>query len=114
MVAVAMEAGRIPRCAAMSEPAASIYLAWRHGRCPCCGGPLDAWEDLQGVVTECVALAELVRMCGRCVANEHGRDSDRFVPVLLECIARRTDAPLDALLDEIGIEASERQVRDRP
>jgi hypothetical protein len=89
----------------MSEPAASIYLSWRRGRCPCCGGPLVAWEDRQGTVTECLTLGELVRMCGRCVANEHGRESDRFVPVLLECIARRTDAPLDALLDEIGNEA---------
>jgi hypothetical protein len=77
--------------------AASIWRSWVAGRCPCCGGPLKT--SANGV--HCLALAELVVMCGRCVENEHGRECVRFVPVLLECIATRTDAPFDKLLDEV-------------
>lgn len=87
-----------------AQPPASIYLAWRAGRCPCCGGPLDSWE-WRGEVTEPQALAELVMLCGRCVANEHGRESTDFASTLLECIATKSDKPLDDLLDRIGNEA---------
>jgi hypothetical protein len=88
--------------AADEHAGASIWRAWVAGRCPCCGGCLE--PSINGV--ECLTLGELVKMCGRCVENEHGRESDRFVPVLLECIATRSDEPLDRLLDEVGKEES--------
>lgn len=80
----------------------SFYIAWSHGRCPCCGGELA--ESVNGV--PCRAIGEGVMMCGRCIENEHGRESDQFVPALLESIAARTDEPMDRLLDEIDREVA--------
>lgn len=91
----------------MSNAEASIYNSWAAGRCPCCGMALDEWW-WKGEVTQPVAIGEGVIMCGRCIANEHGRESADFIPTLLLCIVARSDAPMEQLLDRIERAAGHR------
>ena len=76
---------------------AESYRRWAAGRCPCCAGPVDDWEDSAGEITDPEAIAERVMLCGRCIANEH-HTPPGFLAALLEAIARRTDQPIDDLL----------------
>ena len=48
-----------------------IRIRWQFGLCPCCGGELFEWPDGNGNYIAPDAVAEGVRFCGRCIANEH-------------------------------------------
>jgi hypothetical protein len=73
------------------------WRRWAAGRCPCCAGGIDEWEDSRGEVTGPEVIAEGVSVCGRCIANGH-MNPEGFLEALLEAIARRTDQPIDDLL----------------
>lgn len=72
------------------------YRRWAAGRCPCCGGELEEWID--GTKPE--AVAEGVRFCGRCIANEH--DEPLAVSLILIALAERSDDAIERHLASLG------------
>jgi acetyltransferase-like isoleucine patch superfamily enzyme len=64
------------------EDFAAAYDRWAALLCPCCGVAEfnDATDGPPAVIGEGVMI------CGRCVANEHGRESDQFFPMMLTAI----------------------------
>jgi hypothetical protein len=69
-----------------------IRELWLLGRCPCCGGAIIDWEQPgTGEVVQSRLIAEIVMICGRCIANKHC-DPDRpdgkaTLEYILEAIA---------------------------
>lgn len=55
--------------------------AWQAGRCPCCGGHLIDWFEVQPG-----AVAEGVMFCGRCIAMHHHDDPPEFLPRMLAAL----------------------------
>ena len=77
----------------------TIRDLWAAGRCPCCGCFPAASEGTYGGQPK--AIGEGVIMCGRCIENEHGRESDQFIPTMLRCIVLGDDAPMDELIKSV-------------
>jgi hypothetical protein len=66
------------------EDFADAYARWAAGECPCCGLGLD-WHG------PAAAIGEGVRLCGRCIENEHHLTAPEFIPMMLTAIARGAD-----------------------
>ena len=70
------------------EDFADAYARWADGDCPCCGVMRmeSYWPDNYGEPHAPQVIGEGVMICGRCVANEHGREFDEFFPMMLRAI----------------------------
>lgn len=72
------------------------YRRWAAGDCPCCGAGISSWID--GTAPQVVA--EGVRLCGRCIANEH--DEPAILTVILTALVTRSDEPIERRLASLG------------
>lgn len=70
------------------------YRRWLAGCCPCCGGDIGDYVDGAGAVIEPAAIAELVRICGRCVAMEHLSRDPGLARAMLAAIALQDETPI--------------------
>ncbi len=78
----------------------AYYRTWAAGRCPCCQSDVCEYEGRDGEVTEPKAIAEGVRICGRCSAMRHLEPPD-WREALLKAIATRDDGYIDRLINGI-------------